>query len=102
VRAAYTETHLLAAVQMKDPVAEEALDNVRRNKEGFLWPDHVTINILRPSLDRYLFAVNPAGARYSELNLDRDTHPDFTADVEVVAGGWEALFAFPFGVLGVD
>lgn len=99
---AHTSDELLVHVRMEDPVMPAAAKNCADNSGDYYMADHVTVNIVTPSFTRYLFSVNPVGARRTEKNAQSDAGLEFDARIEVRANEWEVLFAIPFATLECD
>ena len=98
---ACTDTHLLVSSQMQDSVMPEALERLQCNERGFFQADHLSVNLIVPELDRYLFAVNPLGETCTEKNLECDARVPFDANVSASASGWKALLSIPFAALDI-
>ena len=101
VAVARSATELLVHVVADDPELAGMLEYLKR-VPTFLDGDHVAVNLLVPSGRRFLFAVNPAGKHYSEVDLTRDAEAAFDAEVGTGEREWQARLRIPFALLGID
>jgi hypothetical protein len=98
---ARTDKALLVHARMADPVMALAVKHMQDTEPDFFMADHLTVNIITPGSDRYLFAVNPLARTHSECNADRDAGLQFETTVSVNDDGWEVLFTIPFSTLNI-
>ena len=65
------------------------------------WPqgDHIEFWIFG-GRDRYVFALNAAGAKYDAKNLDRRWESGWELKVRKNESGWEAVAVIPMSVFG--
>lgn len=101
-RVAHTGSALRAHVECDDPHMPGTLEFFETDKPEFLGADFVALNILTPSGDRLLVAVNPRGETYAERNRELGVELPFTASAATGDTAWTADFELPFDLLGLE
>jgi hypothetical protein len=101
IKAAHDGKDLYVRFTMSDQAIAERVTHAAAAEEE-RWPkgDHLEFWLFA-GLDRYVFALNAAGAQYDAKNLDRRWESGWQLKVRRTDREWEAVAVIPLAVLGL-
>lgn len=100
VKAAHDGKNLYVRFTVSDrAIAEQKAMAPTAGQERWPQGDHIEFWLFS-GRDRYVFALNAAGARYDAKNLDRRWESGWESKVRKGESGWEAIAVIPMSTLG--